>query len=196
MPLGENKTDIAIELTQLKDCIDRTLKDETVMNTYAKVKTVVLECLQRGGKLLFVGNGGSAAECQHIAAEFVGRFSIERVALPAIALTTDTSILTSISNDYSYEEVFERQVVALGNKHDILIALTTSGNSENVVRACKIAKGRELTTIGLTGQYRGKVGRYCDLHIAVPSAIPARVQELHLTLLHALCREVDAAYAN
>lgn len=196
MPLGEKKTDIVRELMQLKDCIDRTLRDKTVMNTYAMVKTVVLECLQRGGKILFVGNGGSAAECQHIAAEFVGRFSIERVALPAIALTTDSSILTSISNDYSYEEVFERQVLALGNKHDILIALTTSGNSENVVRACKIAKRRELTTIGLTGQKQGKVGRYCDLHIAVPSAIPARVQELHLTLLHALCSEVDAAYAS
>ena len=147
--------------------------------------------LQAGRALLLFGNGGSAADAQHIAAEFVNRFEIERPPLPAVALTTDTSVLTSIGNDYGYDEVFEKQVRALGRRGDVAIGLSTSGNSRNVVRGLAAARERGLVTIGFTGQEGGRMADLCDHLFRVPSTVTARIQETHITLGHALCALVD-----
>ncbi|MBK7978015.1 MAG: SIS domain-containing protein [Deltaproteobacteria bacterium] len=155
---------------------------------------VVVECFQRGGKLLLFGNGGSASDAQHVAAEFVNRFVAERRALPALALTTDTSALTSIANDRSYEEVFSRQVEAWGRAGDVAIAISTSGNSPSVLRAVETCKARGLTTIGLTGGGGGALAPRVDLLIDVgQTRNTARIQEIHITVGHVLCDLVDAA---
>jgi len=143
-----------------------------------------------GHKILVFGNGGSAADAQHIAAEFVNRFQIERPPLPAIALTTDTSIITSIGNDYHFDEIFARQVRALGKKDDIAIGISTSGNSKNVIKAINTAKNMELLTIGIMGN-RGKLAECADLVFSVESSITARIQETHITLGHILCELVE-----
>jgi phosphoheptose isomerase len=148
-----------------------------------------------GKKVLLCGNGGSAADAQHIAAELVGRFVIERRALPAIALTTDTSALTAIGNDYGYEVVFSRQVEALGQPGDVLIAITTSGRSPNVVAAAKAARAIGMQVIGLTGATGAEFVRSCDGGVAVPSTNTARVQECHIAIGHVLCEILDAAFA-
>lgn len=149
--------------------------------------------LAAGGKILLAGNGGSAADAQHIAAEFVGRLSsaVERRALAAIALTTDASALTAIANDYGFARVFERQVEALGRPGDVLLGISTSGNSENIVRAVVRAREAELATIGLTGAGGGKMAAACDLCIAVPSSITQHVQESHIMIGHILCELVE-----
>jgi phosphoheptose isomerase len=144
-----------------------------------------------GGKLLVFGNGGSAADAQHVAAEFVGRFERERRAIAAVALTTDTSVLTSVGNDYGYDRVFVRQVEALGTRGDVALGISTSGASVNVVAAIEAAKARGLTTIALTGHDGGPVGRAAAIHINVPSTSAARVQEVHRTLLHVICDLVE-----
>lgn len=148
-------------------------------------------CLKDGGKILIFGNGGSAADAQHIAAEFVNRFRIERPPLGAIALTTDTSIITSIGNDYSFDEIFEKQIMAFGKKGDIAIGISTSGNSPNVVRALKTAGNMGLFTIGLTGQGGGNTAQYSDILYPVESKTTARIQETHITLGHILCDLTD-----
>ncbi|MCX7627555.1 MAG: D-sedoheptulose 7-phosphate isomerase [Methylophilaceae bacterium] len=150
-------------------------------------------CLARGGKILLMGNGGSAADCQHIAAELVGRFQKERRGLAAIALTTDTSLLTSVSNDYGYEHVFARQVEALCNPGDLLIGISTSGNSPNVIRAMEAAKRKHVVTVAMTGEGGGKLAAFCDLTLAVPSRVTARVQEAHILIGHILCELIDDA---
>ena len=147
-----------------------------------------------GGKILFMGNGGSAADAQHLAAEFVGRFVKERRALPAIALTTDTSILTAVSNDYGYDRVFERQVAALTNPGDVVVGISTSGNSPNVVKAIEEAKLLGAVTIGMTGQSGGNLAALCDLCIKVPSSHTARIQEAHILIGHIVCAVVDEEY--
>lgn len=147
-------------------------------------------CLARGGKILFCGNGGSAADCQHLAAEFVNRFQLERPPLPALALTTDSSILTAIGNDYGFELVFAKQVQALGRPGDVLVGLSTSGNSPNVVAAMRLAKEKGLTTVGLAGK-GGEIVSLCDHALLVPHAVTALVQEIHITAGHLLCKLVD-----
>ncbi|EPR35677.1 Phosphoheptose isomerase [Alkalidesulfovibrio alkalitolerans DSM 16529] len=147
--------------------------------------------LARGGKLLFCGNGGSAADAQHLAAEFVNRFELERPPLPALALTTDTSILTAVGNDYGFEQVFQKQVQALGHKGDVLVAISTSGNSENVVLALRAAREKEMVTIGLTGQGGGEMAQMCDCLLAVPHKRTCLVQEIHITVGHMVCDLVD-----
>ena len=142
-------------------------------------------------RLLVFGNGGSAADAQHFAAEFVGRFQRERRALAAVALTTDTSILTAIGNDYTYDRVFARQVEALGEPGDVAFGITTSGGSTNVIEAFRVAKARQLTTIALTGRDGGDAGRMADIHLNVPDPSTARAQEVHRTLLHAICEVVE-----
>ena len=142
-------------------------------------------------KLLIFGNGGSAADSQHMAAELVGRFARERAAMPALALSTDTSILTSIGNDYSYDRVFARQIEALGRSGDVAFAISTSGNSPNVLAALGAATARGLRTIALTGRDGGAVGAAAEIHINVPDASTARVQEVHITLIHAICELVE-----
>jgi D-sedoheptulose 7-phosphate isomerase len=144
-----------------------------------------------GGKLLLFGNGGSAADAQHVAAELVGRFQRERPAIAAIALTTDTSVLTSLANDYDFARVFARQIEALGREGDVALGISTSGRSPNVVFALNAARSRRLVTVALTGNDGGPVGAAADIHINVPSASTARVQEVHRTLLHVICDLVE-----
>ena len=152
------------------------------------------DCLRSGGKVMACGNGGSAADAQHFAAELIGRFERERQELAAIALTTDTSILTAVGNDYSYDEIFSKQVRGLGKKVDILIGISTSGNSKNVVKAIEAAKKLGIKIIALTGNGGGKIASLLgadDIHLCAPSTRTARIQETHLVLLHALCDGVD-----
>ena len=154
---------------------------------------VVRAALGRGAKVLVFGNGGSAADAQHFVAELVGRFVREREGFAAIALTTDTSVLTSIANDYGYERVFARQLEALGRGGDVAVAISTSGESANVIAAVRAARDRGLHTIALTGRDGGGVGALVDVHVNVPEASTARAQEVHRTLLHAICELVDHA---
>jgi len=149
--------------------------------------------LASGGKVMLFGNGGSAADAQHVAAELVGRYQRDRGALSAIALTTNTSVLTSVSNDYAYDRVFERQVEALGRAGDVAVGISTSGASPNVVLGLEAARARQLVTVALTGRDGGAVGRAAAIHINVPSDITARVQEVHRTLLHVICDLVERA---
>lgn len=159
----------------------------------AEVIDVVAARLVAGNKVLFFGNGGSAADAQHLAAEFVNRFMLERPPLPAIALTTDSSILTSIANDYGYVEVFAKQVKALGRQGDVAIALSTSGNSPNVLRAIEVCKKQSIITVALTGGDGGKLGRVVDHHLCVSSTkLTPRIQETHVLIGHVLCELVDA----
>ena len=147
-----------------------------------------------GGKLLIFGNGGSAADSQHMATELVGRFVRERKALPALALSVDTSILTAVANDYGYNRVFARQVEALGRPGDIAFGISTSGNSRSVLEAIEVAKVRELTTVALTGRDGGAIGAAADIHINVPDAATPRVQEVHRTVIHVLCELVEREF--
>lgn len=153
--------------------------------------SIISLSLSQGGKLLLCGNGGSAADCQHIAAEFTGRFSKDRLPIGAISLTTDSSALTCISNDYSYEDVFKRQVQALGRKGDCLIGISTSGNSRNIFEAIRFANSIDINTIGLLGNNGGIIGPICDTKIVVPSQNTARIQEAHILIGHTICGEVE-----
>lgn len=153
--------------------------------------SIVAYSFKCGNKILFCGNGGSAADAQHLAAEFVGRFQIERAGLPAIALTTDTSILTAVGNDYGFECVFARQVEALGNRGDVLIAFSTSGNSPNVVKAIESAKTKGIACIGFTARGGGRMVEICDICFAVDTPVTARAQEMHILLGHIICELLD-----
>jgi D-sedoheptulose 7-phosphate isomerase len=150
------------------------------------------EALQAGGKVLVFGNGGSAGDAQHLACELVGRFVKERSALPAIALTVDTSILTAVANDYSFKQVFARQIEALGRPGDVALGISTSGESPNVLTALQVAKARGLKTVALTGRDGGSVGRAADIHVNVPDHNTQRVQEVHQTLIHVMCEVIEA----
>jgi len=147
--------------------------------------------LVKGGKILICGNGGSAADAQHMAAEFVGRFKLERPALPAIALTTDTSILTAVSNDYNFKDIFKRQIKALGKEGDILIAISTSGKSKNIIEAIEAAKEKNMLTVGLTGKKGLPMLDVCDYVLHVPSDETPLIQEIHISALHIICELVD-----
>lgn len=154
----------------------------------------MVQCLKNDGKILSCGNGGSAADAQHFAAELVNRFEMERPPLSAIALTTDTSTLTSIANDYDFDQVFSKQVRALGHGGDLLLAISTSGNSRNVVAAIQAAHEAQMAVIALTGRDGGKMAetlRPSDIHICVPAQSTARIQEVHLLTLHCLCDAID-----
>ncbi|MEZ5329492.1 MAG: D-sedoheptulose 7-phosphate isomerase [Verrucomicrobiales bacterium] len=153
----------------------------------------IVECLERGGKVCFMGNGGSAADSQHLAAEFVGRFQIERNPLPSMAFTTDTSILTAIANDYGYDSIFERQVQGLCSSLDVVVGISTSGNSPNVLRGLAKARDVGAFAVGLTGESGGKMLALCDACIRVPSPVAARIQEAHILIGHALCEVVENA---
>jgi D-sedoheptulose 7-phosphate isomerase len=162
------------------------------LETLTQVIDVLVGAFQRGNKLLLFGNGGSAADAQHIAAEFVNRFMIERPPLPAIALTTDTSILTSIANDYNYNEVFAKQVLALGKNGDVAVALSTSGNSSNVIAAIDACKKLSITTIGLTGGTGGQMAGKVEFLLNVSEGRnSARIQETHILVAHVICDLVD-----
>ena len=155
---------------------------------------LLIDILKGGGKILLCGNGGSAADCQHIAAEFVVRYETARRALPAIALTTDTSILTAAANDFNFDAVFSRQVEALGNPSDCLIAISTSGRSGNVIAAVKAAKAKGMAVIGLTGCEESEISRLATMTIKVPSTVTARIQEAHIVIGHWWCAKVEDAF--
>lgn len=159
-----------------------------------KICTVCAEAIKSGHKILLCGNGGSAADSQHIAAEFVGRFHKERISLPSIAFTTDTSILTAIGNDYGYDEVFRRQVEGLGRSGDVLIGISTSGNSKNVVKALAFAKEKGLHTIAFTGEKESQSSQIAEVTLQVPSSVTARIQECHILVGHIVCNYVDEMY--
>lgn len=154
----------------------------------------MVRCLQKDGKILCCGNGGSAADAQHFAAELINRFEMERPPLAAVALTTDSSVLTSIANDYDYNQIFSKQVLGLGRSGDVLLAISTSGNSTNVVAAISAAHERNMHVIALTGRDGGKMGAMLkagDIHICVPTQSTARIQEVHLLVLHCICDGID-----
>lgn len=161
-----------------------------------KAVNIIEKSLKSSGKILIFGNGGSAADAQHIAAEFVNRYLKERNALPAIALTTDTSILTSIGNDSSFENIFSRQIEALGKKGDVAWGLSTSGRSKNIVKALSIAKSIGLKTIGFTGSDGGEIKKLVDCNINVPSMSTPRIQELHITIGHIICELIEDIFSN
>ena len=168
---------------------------EVLAEPIARAAALLTDCLFADGKILACGNGGSAADAQHFAAELVGRFERERPELPAIALTTDTSLITAIANDYSFEHVFAKQVRALGARGDVLLAISTSGNSPNVVAAVVAAHEREMRVVALTGKGGGKIGEMLapeDVHLCVPHARTMHIQEVHILTIHCLCDVVDA----
>ncbi|MES2068952.1 MAG: phosphoheptose isomerase [Pseudomonadota bacterium] len=169
---------------------------EVLAQPIAYAVELMFSALSNGNKILACGNGGSAADCQHFAAELVGRFERERLPLPAMALTTDTSILTAVANDYSFQEVFSKQVQAFGQAGDILLALSTSGNSTSVVNAINVALEREMRVVALTGKGGGEIAKIltdADVNICVPHDRTARIQEVHLLTIHCLCDGIDAA---
>ncbi|WP_018122440.1 D-sedoheptulose-7-phosphate isomerase [Wohlfahrtiimonas chitiniclastica] len=169
------------------------LEDANLIATLENVAETLIDVYREQGKILIVGNGGSAADAQHMAAELVGRFELEREGLPAIALTTDTSILTAVGNDYGYHYTFARQVEALGQPNDALIAISTSGNSESIVNAVKAARKKGIYTIGLTGSRACTMDELCDVMIKIPSTHTPRIQESHLLVEHMLCQLIETA---
>lgn len=187
-------------MTDAASLVVQTLKDSAALHEVSigasaeasvAAARAMIACLGSGGKILVFGNGGSASDAQHFAAELVGRFMRERRALASIALTTDTSILTALANDYAFDRVFARQVEALGRPGDVALGISTSGQSANVLAAFAAARALGLSVVALTGRDGGEVGRAADIHINVPSPSTARVQEVHRTLLHAICELIE-----
>lgn len=180
---------------QFEDSAQVKLQSKNVLTQpIAQTSQAMADCLQQDGKILCCGNGGSAADSQHFAAELINRFEMERPALAAIALTTDSSVLTSIANDYDYNQIFSKQVRGLGRKGDVLLAISTSGNSVNVVAAIEAAHERNMRVVALTGRDGGKMGamlKQGDIHICVPAQVTARIQEVHLLALHCICDGID-----
>ena len=172
------------------------LKNNGYKENLINVVNIITNCMKNGGKVLICGNGGSAADSQHFAAELVGRFKLERKGLPAIALTTDTSVLTCMGNDYGYDSIFQRQVEALGNEGDVLIGFSTSGNSTNVISAVEEGKKRGLTTIGFLGKDGGKLKDMVDVDLTFNYSETARTQEHHLMTYHLICEFVEKEMKN
>lgn len=169
------------------------IDDTTRLEALLKVARLASSVIKAGKKIMLCGNGGSAADSQHIAAEFIGRFEKERTSMAAIALTTDTSALTAIGNDYGYEEVFSRQIEGLGQSGDLLIGISTSGNSKNVVKALGVAKKRGISTVALVGDRpNGVMQTIADYVLVAPSANTARIQECHILMMHTICQLVES----
>jgi len=168
---------------------------ESISDSLEIAAKLCIESLQSGGKILIFGNGGSAADAQHIAAELVGRYKAERKGLAAIALTTDTSALTSIGNDYGYKRVFDRQVEALANKGDAVIGISTGGSSANVISALKLANDLGCKTIGFSGRDGGEMNKICDINLVVPAEDTPRIQEMHIVIGHTICHLVDQEFS-
>jgi len=189
-----------IENAKMRELVTKDLEESSAIkrkiarhlsNEIAQAARLILEAYKAGGKVLLIGNGGSAADAQHIAAELIGRFKLERIGLPAIALTTNTSTLTALANDYGYETVFSRQLEALVTKKDILIAITTSGTSPNIIKGVEMARSNGATVIGLTGAQGGRMKELADITIQVPSVNTPRIQEAHITIGHIICHLVE-----
>lgn len=176
------------------ETLQRVMQDEALLSALAEAAQLTGKALLDGRKLMVAGNGGSAADAQHLAAEFVSRLTVDRPAMRAIALTTDTSILTAIGNDYSYDNVFERQIEALGQPGDVFLGISTSGNSKNILKALGKSREQSITTIGFSGNRGGKMASLCDYNVIVPSEITANIQESHLALEHIYCHLVEIAF--
>jgi len=182
----------------IADCISqsveikrRILADKSFLALIGKTAEAIVKALRGGHKVLLAGNGGSAADAQHIAGELVNRFRFDRPALPAVSLTTDTSVLTCIANDSSFENVFARQVEALGRAGDVFIGISTSGRSPNILKALQVCRRKKVVTVGFTGEKIAKMEKLCDYCIAIPSADTPRVQESHITVAHIICDIVE-----
>jgi D-sedoheptulose 7-phosphate isomerase len=182
---------IGAHLQESLTALARATSDEALIATARTIATVIISALRSGHKILLIGNGGSAADAQHIAAEIVGRYKQDRPAWAAIALTTDTSALTAIANDYGFEAVFARQVEGLGQRGDVLLALSTSGRSPNILAALRSARERGLVTVGFTGINGEALGALCDHLLVSPSDDTPVVQQIHLTMAHGICDEIE-----
>lgn len=182
---------VLAEIHAARDNLDAMAHDAELHNTVGAVALACVQALRNGGKVLFCGNGGSAADAQHLAGEFVSRFHYDRAPLAGIALTTDTSVLTAIGNDYGYEKVFERQVLGLGRKGDVLVGISTSGRSPNVLRAMEAARSIGMVTVGMTGNQREAIEQVADHCIRIPSRSTPKIQEGHIVMGHALCALVE-----
>lgn len=169
------------------------LADTAFMQQVTRMGHLLIDRYQAGNKLLIAGNGGSAADAQHIAAEFVSRFNFDRPGLPAMALTTDTSILTAVGNDYGYDQLFRRQIEANGQRGDVFLGISTSGNSPNILQALEAARVKGVMTFGLTGKTGGKMRELCDYCLCVPSVDTPRIQEAHILIGHTMCAMVESA---
>lgn len=185
------KTIITQEITKTVDTLNSIVKNTELITLIETITNICITAFKRGNKILLVGNGGSAADAQHIAAEFVSRFAFDRPGLPAFALTTDTSALTAIGNDYGYEKLFSRQVQAVGNSGDILLAISTSGRSPNILAALHEAKSKEIISIGLTGRSGGDMRELCDYCICIPSDETPKIQEGHIVVGHIICLLIE-----
>ena len=174
--------------------LQRVMADDALLAAVADAAEVTGKAMLNGHKLMVAGNGGSAADSQHLVAEFVSRLTVDRPAMRAVALTTDTSILTAIGNDYSYDNVFERQIEALGQAGDVFLGISTSGNSRNILKALDLSRKLGITTIGFSGRDGGKMPTLCDYNVIIPSEITANIQEAHLALDHIYCHLVEISY--
>ena len=179
-------------LERTRDLMDASLRDAALLETIERAADALTATLRKGGKLLIAGNGGSAADAQHIAGEIVGRFLFDRAPLAAIALTTDSSILTAVANDYGFDEVYARQVRGIGRPGDLFLGISTSGNSASILNACTAARETGLGVIALTGASGGRVARLCDITIRVPSERTFMIQQVHITIGHILCLLAEA----
>ena len=182
------------ELNEHLTTLDATMK--SIGSSLEVAANICIDSLKQGGKILIFGNGGSAADAQHIAAELVGRYKLERKGLSAIALSTDTSSLTAIANDYGYEHVFDRQIEALANPEDVAIGISTSGNSSNVVNALQSANKIGCKSIGLSGKSGGDMNKLCDVNLIIPAKDTARIQEMHILVGHIICHLIELEYRN
>lgn len=190
--MSQDSTDlIAAHLGVSLAALERATQDAALLTVARKIAAVIVAALRSGNKLLIIGNGGSAADAQHVAAEIVGRYKQDRPACAAIALTTDTSALTAIANDYGFEQVFARQVEGLGSRGDVLLALSTSGRSPNILAALRIARERGLVTIGFTGSKGEALGALCDHLLVAPSDDTPVIQQIHLAVAHGICDEIE-----
>ena len=182
------------ELNEHLTTLDATMK--SIGSSLEVAANICIDSLKQGGKILIFGNGGSAADAQHIAAELVGRYKLERKGLSAIALSTDTSSLTAIANDYGYEHVFDRQIEALANPEDVAVGISTSGNSSNVINALQLAKNIGCKSIGLSGKSGGNMNKLCDVNLVIPAKDTARIQEMHILLGHIICHLIELECRN
>ena len=184
--------DVAAQLRETAENLQLMTKDAALLATVVQVAEACVEALRQSHKILFAGNGGSAADAQHLAGELVSRFAYDRPGLPAFALTTDSSVMTAIGNDYGYERLFARQVEAVGSAGDVFFGISTSGRSPNVLKALDAARAKGLVTVGMTGNAEGQMQARCDYLLRVPSESTPRIQEGHIAIGHVICQIIEA----